>query len=121
MRYRKLSPTGDYTFGNGELDFLRDTPATVAQAVQTAVLLWLGEWYLNIDNGTPFLQGVFGKHSKEEANLTLQDRILNVQNVTGLENFASVIDPVSRRMSLTATLNTAFGPTPLQVSNYANF
>lgn len=121
MRYRKLSPTGDYTFGSSQLNFLRDTPETVAQLVQTTLKLFNGEWFLNIDSGVPYFEGVLGKHTKQEADLTIQDAILNVQGVTSLDNYSSSIDPVTRKYSATGTLNTIYGPTPLQVSNYGNF
>lgn len=121
MRYRKLSLTGDYTFGSGQLDFLRDTPETVAQAVKTSLLLWVGEWYLNIEEGTPYMQGILGKHDQELAEITLQDRITQVQGVTGIESFSASLDRETRRMSVSATINTLYGVTKLQVQNYANY
>lgn len=121
MRYRKLSPTGDFLFGNGLLDFWIDVPDAVAQAVQTRILLWLGEWFLNIDDGTPFMQGIIGKHSQATADATIQDRILNTTGVINIVNYASVIDPVTRKFSVTCTLNTTYGPTQVEVDNYANY
>lgn len=121
MRYRKLSPTGDYTFGAGQLNFLANTPETVAQAVQTSLLLWLGEWYLDLNAGTPYMEGVIGKHSKQTADATLVSRITQVQGVTSLENFTSTIDPDTRKYtSISAKLNTIHGATQLQIANYAN-
>lgn len=39
MRYRVLSPTGDYTFGQGPGEFLVNSPAAVAQAIGTRLRL----------------------------------------------------------------------------------
>lgn len=120
-RYRKLSPGGDYTFGAGQLDFYRDVPEAPAQAVQTRLLLWLGEFFLNIDEGTLYMQGILGKHSKQSADTTIQDRIQNTQGVVSLANYQSEVDPDTRVMSVSCDLNTIYGPTVLQVENYANY
>jgi len=90
----------------------------VALAVQSRLLLFLGEWFLNIDEGTPYMQAILGKHSQESANITLQDRISGTEGFVSLEDFVSVLDPDTRSYSATGTLNTAFGPTPLEIENY---
>lgn len=121
MRYRKLTADGDYSFGNGQLDFYRDEPMAVGQSVKTRLLLWLGEWFLNIDDGTPFMTGILGKHSIETANITIQDRILNTEGMVELEDFESEIDPDSRLMTVSCSIDTIYGPTTLEVENYANY
>ncbi len=121
MRYRKLSPTGDYTFGGGELDFYRDNPEAVAQSVQTRLLLWLGEWFLNIDSGTAVMQGILGKKTKQSADATIQDRVLTTTGVVDIENYVSEIDETTRAISISFDLNTIYGPTKVQVENYKNF
>lgn len=118
MRVRQLSPTGDYQFGNGQLDFLINSPQAVAQVVETSLRLWLGEWYLNINDGTPWLEGVFGYNSKDEADQTLIQTILGVQGVQDLTNWNSTVDPVTRAYtSISATLDTIYGQTQLQMEN----
>lgn len=121
MIYRKLTPSGDYSFGSSALDFYRDVPAAVGQAAQTRLLLWLGEWFLDIDSGTPFMTGILGKHSKETADTTIQDRILGTEGMVDIEDYESIIDADSRRMSVTCSINTIFGPTSLEIDNYTNF
>ena len=44
MRYRKLTETGDYSFGNGSLDYISGV-AAIAQAVKTRIMLFLAEWW----------------------------------------------------------------------------
>lgn len=121
MRYRKLTSDGDYSFGAGLKDFYIDVPEAVAQSVQTRLLLWLGEWFLNIDEGTAYMLGIFGKHNKTTADVTIQDRILSTPGVISIANYNSIIDPVSRLMTVSCDLNTAYGPTQLQISSYANY
>lgn len=121
MRYRKLTPDGDYTFGNGQLDFYRDTPEAVGQAAQTRLLLWLGEWFLDTEAGTPYLTGIFGKKSKAEADRTIQAQIYGTQGLVDIEEYESEIDQETRRMTVSAVINTVYGPTKLQVASYANY
>lgn len=122
MRYRKLSPTGDYLFGAGQLNYLINTPETVAQAVQTTLLLWLGEWYLNVNDGTPYPEGVIGKHSKEQADQTIINQIRGVQGVIDIVNFQSTVDPETRKYtSVSGILNTIYGETKLEIENFRNF
>jgi hypothetical protein len=121
MRYRKLTEDGDYSFGAGQLDFYRDVPEAVGQAAITRLLLWLGEWFLNIDEGTPFMQGILGKHSEEVANITIQDRIEGTEGLVNIEQYESVLDPDNRGLSVRAEINTIYGPTVVQVENYRNY
>jgi hypothetical protein len=116
-----LTSDDDYSFGNGQLDFYRDEPAAVSQSVKTRLLLWLGEWFLNIDDGTPFMQGILGKYSQEAANVTIQDRVLTTTGVVDIQNFVSTIDPDNRSLSVEFDVDTVYGPTALQVENYANY
>lgn len=122
MRTRVLSPTGDFTFGQGQLNYLVDVPQAVAQVCQTSLRLFLGEWYLDTTAGVPYAQGVLGKHSQAQADATLLAAIYNVQGVTSVVNFQSTIDPNTRSYSeVTGTLNTIYGQTELEIQNETNF
>lgn len=121
MRVRTLSPTGDYQFGNGTLDFLIDLPQTVGQVVETALLLFLGEWYIDTSLGCPYFQGVLGKHTQAQADLVIQDYVLSQQGVTGIANYQSALDHTGRISTITFNLDTIYGPTPVQVQNYLLF
>ncbi len=121
MRYRKLSPTGDYTFGNGQLDFYRDTPEAPGQAVKTRLLLWLGEWFLDIESGTPYMQGILGKHSLAVADMTIQDRAVRTLGITNIPKYESEIDANTRTMTVAFSVDTIYGPTKVDLENYGNY
>ena len=122
MRYRKLTADGDYSFGQGQLDFWRDVPDAPAQAVQTRLLLWRGEWFLDVEEGTPYMEGVLGKHSKTTADTTIQDRILGTQAVIGFSDYASALNPDTRKLTVTAvSVDTIYGPTAVDLANAVNY
>lgn len=117
LRVRKVSDTGDFVFGSSEKDYLQDVPGAVAIAVQGAMLLWSGEWFLDNSIGVPYIQGILGKHSKDIADTTIKDQILQVQGVTNIEEYSSAINPDTRRMSVNVTINTLYGITDVQIQN----
>lgn len=121
MRYRKLSPTGDYVFGNNLLSFWIDVPDAVAQAVKTRLQLWTGEFFLDVLEGTPWLTTVFGKHSQDEADITVQERVNGTQGMLQIANFDSAIDADKRNYSVTITIDTIYGPTQIQMDNVGSF
>ncbi len=121
MRVRKLTALNDYSFGNGQLDFFINEPAAVGQVVKTSLLLWLGEWFPDTLVGCPYLQGVLGKYSQANADVVLQDYILQQQGVVDIQNYQSLANPDSRKLSVSLDLDTIYGPTPVQVANYANY
>lgn len=121
MRYRKLSPTGDYVFGNGQKDFYRDVPEAVGQAVKTRLLLWLGEWFLDTTEGTPYMQGVLGKHSQDLANATIQDRAINTQGMVDIKNYQSNVNQEARAMTVQFNIDTIYGPSQVDMANYINY
>lgn len=121
MRVRKLAPGNDYSFGNQQQDFWRDVPEAVAQVASTRLLLWSGEWFLDVTEGTPFITGIFGKKTKDEADFTIQQRVEGTQGLTRIQNYESGIDQETRKMSAQFDIDTIFGPTDLEVANFVNF
>lgn len=121
MRYRKLSPTGDYTFGSGLQNFYIDTPAAVGQAAATRLRLWLGEWAFDTSQGTPYLDGILGKHTKDDADQTIQSQVLGTQGLTDIQKYESELDTEARNLSVQIKIDTIYGPTAVTLKNYVNY
>lgn len=98
------------TFGQGGANFLVDSPAAVAQCVVTRLRLWEGEWYLALDEGTPYFQDVLGQYNPGLAAAVVQDRIVNTPFVTGLNNFNFNYNSETRVLQTSGEIITAFGP-----------
>lgn len=116
MRYRALSSTGDYTFGGGNNNFLIDQPATVGQAVQTRLKLLTNEWFLDVTEGTPYSTEVLGEHTAETYDSVIRDRILTTDGVTDIADYSSIRDPITRQLTVSATIDTIFGRTEFEVA-----
>lgn len=113
MRYRKLDENGDYTFGNQQADFLRDSPEAVAQAVSTRLKLDAGEWFLDKTEGMPWDADVLGKRTVATRDSAVQKRILGTQGVSQIDNYESNVDPETRRFTPTAEITTIYGQTTI--------
>ncbi len=111
MRYRKLTADDDYSFGHQQYDFYRDSPEAVAQAVKTRLLLWLREWYLDLEDGTPWLDGILGKGTELTADAFIRSRILDTAGVVEIVEgtYSSTFDRDLRRMSVSCTIDTVYG------------
>lgn len=109
MRYRALSPTGDYVFGKGSGAILRNTPQTVGQAIYTRLRLQLGEMFYATDVGVPFTTQVIGYVNQQTRDQVFINVILNTPGVTQLVAFDSAINPATRQYAFTATVNTVYG------------
>jgi hypothetical protein len=109
FRYAALDAAGDMIWGQGPRDFLVDSPAAVAQAVQTRLGLWVGEWFLNLDEGTPWATQVLGVRTGGIRDAAIRQRILGTPYVLSIDNYASSLDVSTATFSVSCSLHTAFG------------
>ena len=114
MRYRKLTASGDYSFGHGLADFYIDVPDAPAQACLTKLRLWLGEWFLNLSAGVPYETRVLGKYTGQTRDIAIQSVILGTEGVNGLLNYSSAFDSNTRAWSVNALADTIYGPATIQ-------
>jgi hypothetical protein len=109
MIVRRLDANGDMTFGQGLANFARDSEA-VAQNVKTRLLLLLGEWFLDVSDGVPYLEQIFVK--PENLQLTesvLKSRIVETEGVDELRTFELLFDRATRKVTVIATVTTIYG------------
>lgn len=111
MRYRALSPTGDYVFGPAA-HFLVNSPACVAQAIQTRVALYVGEWFLDKREGLDKSQ-ILGNNTTATRDPEIQQRILGTPGVRSLLSYQSSVDP-QRNFTVFANVDTIYGEVTIQ-------
>lgn len=109
MRYRKLDADGDMVFGHAQNDFWRDVPDAPAQAAMTRLKLWLGEWFLDTTDGTPWLTKVLGKFTGSTRDAVIRARMAQTDGVNSIASYTSQVNRQTRSFTVQATLDTAYG------------
>ena len=110
LKYRRLDSNYDYSFGQGRNDYLTDVDA-VAQATQTRLLLFLGEWWEDINDGLPMFQSILGRTgaNKDAKDFLIAERIRGTQDLQNIESFTSVLDRVTGKYEFQCFVNTIYG------------
>ena len=82
----------------------------IAQSLRIRLLLFLGEWFLDTDEGVPFFQDVFKKNPNLGAiEAALKQRILGTPGVTELISFSLEFNESGRQLTVDFEANTTFG------------
>jgi hypothetical protein len=113
MRVRALSPSGDFTFGQGQGNFLSNSPAAVAQCIATALQLWAGEWYLDLSAGVRYQTQILGNNTSGLYDAEIQRVIKGVQGVTQIVSYSSNLDRAARRLTVSGQVQTKYSTTPV--------
>lgn len=113
MRYRSLDANGDFVFGHGPSEYLVNSPATVAQAVLTALLLHRGEWFLDQTIGMPWETQVLGYGTQSLYDSAIKTEILGVQGIQAILNYSSSLNRTTRQLVINATVSTIYGTATL--------
>lgn len=123
MIYRRLSTDGDYVLGAGNSTFLSGTEAT-AQAIVTRIKLLWGEWWENINMGTPLWQSILGTPGSD-SNLKSIDNILrsrilslklgNTNLIKSIDEYSHEYNHATRSYLFKATVTTIYNNTPITI------
>ena len=110
MRYRRLTATGDYVFGQGGLDYAADADAA-AQAVRTKLKLLLGEWWEDTGDGLPLFQQILLQRATADGiqtvDLLIKQRIMEVAEVTNVQITKSSVK--DRQYQADVIIETIYG------------
>jgi hypothetical protein len=116
VRVRKLTESGDYSFGNGEADFWINQPEGVAQKVRTRLLLFLKEWFLDQTVGTPWFQQILGFNTAANRDVAIRTVILQTNGVTALSNYSSSVGGTGPRgLVVSGLITTVYSATPVPI------
>lgn len=119
MILRKIDSAGDYVFGKGAGNFLSNSPATVAQAIETTLRLFQGEYFPDVTAGVPYGSKILGTGTKSSYDLALQSAILGVLGVLQITQWTSTIDPATRKATVNCTVDTVYGQASFTVTQKA--
>jgi len=89
----------------------------VAQAIDTRLLLFQGEWWENLSEGTPMFQGIIGNRASQSGlevmSLAISSRIAGTPYVSAVENISITFNPTNRKLTFSAIAQTSFGSVPV--------
>lgn len=115
MTVRLLDSNGDITTSGRQ--FTTEVEE-VAQTVQTRLRLYLGEYFRDVTDGTPWWESILGKQgtlSSKEA--IIKNRIVRTEGVTKLIEFKTDFDINTRAYTVTAGILTQYGSTTVSLTN----
>lgn len=114
MTVRALDENGDIITSGAQ--FLEDgSAAEASQNVTTRLKFFTGEWFLNIQDGTPWFPdtnrwGILGKGGTlAQREATLRRRILLAPAVAGMSSFALSYALETRLLTVTAGIISSSG------------
>lgn len=114
MTVRRLDENGDIATQGQQFISGREE---IAQTVLTRLRLFLGEYFRDITDGTPWYEQILGKfQSLSNAEAALRARIANTDGVIRLTSFEAAFDIASRKYTVTAGILTKFGVAEVTVN-----
>lgn len=107
MITRRLDASGDIVT-RGQIFF--DEREAIAQTCVTRLRLFLGEYFRDITDGTPWFQSILGKfESLNAVEAILRNRIVRTPGVVRLLSFSLDYDLASRTITVSSFVLTEFG------------
>lgn len=115
MTVRRLDSNGD--IATSGTHFITGAEE-IAQTVKTRLKLFLGEYFRDITEGTPWFQQILGKGSSLSVKESLiKRRIIQTEGVVSIYKFDTSFDEASRRYSVSAGILTTFGQAEINLTD----
>lgn len=106
----KFDADGSLFTGPNGFEFVRGVEG-VAWLCRVAILLYLGEWFLNQAKGVPWKQEILGVKGVDLSLVRrrLSDVLVAVTGVASVDSLVVTPPDVDRRMTVQASVSTVFG------------
>jgi len=106
-----IALTTSHDLDTSTLDLkLVDKAEQVRQQLLIKLKLWRGEWFLDTEFGTPYLQQILGKQlTLSVALAALRKSILEVEGVRQIISFEYSFSNSTRKLSVDFTADTPYG------------
>lgn len=105
MIVRALDPDGDWLFGKGKNDYLKDNDA-IAQTIQTRLRSFLGNCFFDTTSGVDWFN-LLGAKNQTALNLSISTVILNTPNVLSINQISVTLDR-KRNLTISYEVKTPF-------------
>lgn len=109
MIARGLDSNHDLFSRNGRIALVSDVEE-IAQHIKTRLLLVLGEYFLDVNEGVPWFSVIFTKPvDLQEVETIIKNTILTTDGVNELTEFSMNYNQTDRRLLIIFSCNTEFG------------
>ena len=101
--------THDLIIADGDLIAI-DNAERVAQQIKIQLLTWLGEWFLDITHGVPYLDYILVKNPNIElARSIFKEQIMKVDDVDDVTSLEIYYNATERTMAVEYEAYTSYG------------
>lgn len=109
MIFRNLTADGDFTFGQGRQNYLRNDQA-VALNIKTRLLSFLNDCFWAMDFGIDWWNLLGVKSPKAQANIVLQCRQMIAESfgVVRINSVEAYMDRATRRLTVKYDIDTIY-------------
>ncbi len=108
-----LDQNGDLVIDEEGLHFVSGLQA-VAQAIRIRILMFRGEWFMNMDIGVPYFDGILGDSFDEAtARAAITAAILDAPGVIDVRSLSVELDGATRKLVVSFVAQSLFGDTPV--------
>ena len=106
-----IALSSNHDLDTSSLDLkLVDKAEQVRQQLLIKLKLWRGEWFLDTEFGTPYLQQILGKQlTLSGALAALRKSILEVEEVRQILSFSYKFNNSTRKLEVEFTADTPYG------------
>lgn len=106
-----IALTTDHDLDTTMLDLkMVDQAEQVRQQLLIKLKLWRGEWFLDTEFGTPYLQQILGKQLTLSGSIAaLRKSIMEVSGVRKIISFEYSFSNSTRKLSVNFTADTPYG------------
>lgn len=106
-----IALSSNHDLDTSSLDLkLVDKAEQVRQQLMIKLKLWRGEWFLDTEFGTPYLQQILGKQlTLSGALAALRKSILEVEGVRQIISFSYSFSNSTRKLTVEFTADTPYG------------
>ena len=105
MRIRNVDKNWDWTFGSGQLNYVRDINA-VGVDIQWRLKEWYQDCFFNLEQGIPWDVRLGSHNQKELLDQDVQATVLSVEGVINIFNFTGSV--IGRRYTCQFEVYTAY-------------
>jgi hypothetical protein len=107
--------TNELILTNGNLTFTDSFEQNLAQKIQSTLLTFSEEWYLNQTVGVPYYSSVLGKQSMSDVNAVFVSVIKGIEGVAKIIEFEVDFDGTRRTYKITKLTVTSTEGTTVDV------